>query len=126
MHGCAECAGWPDAISLARAACLMEPPADRLVHELKYRGWPALAGPLAEFMARVRWPAESHEPAVIVPVPTTARRERERGYNQAAQLALALGRITKREVRPLLSRLSGTRTQTALQPAARAANVAGA
>jgi ComF family protein len=103
----------------------MEPPADRLVHELKYRGWPALAGPLGERMAAVPWPAEAHEPAVVVPVPTTAKRLRERGYNQAERLADAVARTTARDMRPLLRRVSGTRTQTALQPAARAANVAG-
>lgn len=126
LHGCDECAPWPDALRFARSSCLMEPPADRLVHELKYRGWPGLAGPLAERMARVEWPPEAHEPAVLVPVPTTQRRIRERGYNQAAELAHALGRATARDVQPLLRRVSGTRTQTALQPAARAANVAGA
>jgi ComF family protein len=126
FHGCDECAAWPDALRLARSACLMEPPADRLVHELKYRGWPALAGPLGERMARLEWPAEAHEPAVCVPVPTTAKRLRERGYNQAERLAQAVGRASSREVQPLLRRVSGTRTQTALQPAARAANVAGA
>jgi ComF family protein len=124
--GCDECAGWPDALRFARAACLLQPPADRLVHQLKYRGWPALAGPLAERMAQQRWPAEAHEPAVLVPVPTTGKRQRERGYNQAEMLARAVARLTVRDVQPLLQRTGGTRTQTALQPAARAANVAGA
>jgi ComF family protein len=126
LFGCDECVAWPDALRLARSACLMEPPADRLVHELKYRGWPALAEPLAERMAAVQWPDEAHERAVVVPVPTTQKRLRQRGYNQAAELASRYARITARDVRPLLRRVSGTRTQTALQPAARAANVAGA
>jgi ComF family protein len=125
-HGCDACTEWPDALRFARSACLMEPPADRLVHELKYRSWPALAAPMGERMAAVAWPAEAHEPAVLVPVPTTARRQRERGYNQAEQLAAAVAAATGRELRLLLRRGGGSRTQTALQPAARAANVAGA
>jgi ComF family protein len=124
--GCDECAAWPDVLRFARSACLMEPPADRLVHELKYRGWPALATPMGQRMAGMRWPGEAHEPAVLVPVPTTVRRLRERGYNQAAELAAAVAHATAGEMRPLLRRVTGTRTQTALQPAARAANVAGA
>lgn len=123
---CPECAEWPEALLAARSAFLMEPPADRLVHQLKYRGWRALAEPMGRMMAGVCWPDELHWPAVIVPVPTTRRREHERGYNQAALLAHALSRATRTPVRALLSRTSGTRTQTALQPAARAANVAGA
>jgi ComF family protein len=113
-------------LSLARAACLLQPPADRLVHQLKYRGWRALAAPLAQRMAAVGWPAEAHEPALIVPVPTTERRMRERGYNQAQLLAHELGAATALVMLPLLRRVTGTRTQTTLQPAARAANVAGA
>lgn len=123
---CPECAGWPDALRFARSACLLEPPADRLVHELKYRGWRGLAGPMGQAMAAVDWPVEAHEPAVITAVPTTVRRARRRGYNQAGLLADALGAATGRSVHLLLQRGSGARTQTTLQPAARAANVAGA
>jgi ComF family protein len=126
LWGCDECAGWPAALGLARSACIMEPPADRLVHQLKYRGWRGLAAPLGERMARIEWPASAHEPVVAVPVPTTAKRLRQRGYNQAALLAEAAAEGAAAGVRPLLERVSGTRTQTALQPAARAANVAGA
>ena len=126
LYGCPECVTWPETLALARAACLLQPPADRLVHQLKYRGWRALAAPLARIMAAVGWPAEVHEPAVVVPVPTTARRIRQRGYNQAQLLAHELASATARTMHPLLRRVSATRTQTTLQPAARAANVAGA
>lgn len=123
---CPECREWPDVLRLARSACLLEPPADRLVHQLKYRGWRGLGDPLGERMAAVLWPPEAHEPAVITAVPTTTKRQRERGYNQAQLLADSLARVTSRRALPLLRRVSGSRTQTALQPAARAANVAGA
>jgi ComF family protein len=123
---CPECSDWPDALRAARSAFLLEPPADRFVHQLKYRGWRRLAAPMAAMMTSVVWPEDAHEPAVIVPVPTTRRRLRERGYNQAGLLAAELGRFTGRPVDELLQRVAGTRTQTTLQPAARAANVAGA
>ena len=123
---CPECKAWPEVLDYARAACLLEPPADRLVHQLKYRGWRSLAEPLGQRMATVAWPDDTHEPALVVPVPTTKKRLRERGYNQAQLLAASLARATARSMQPALQRVSGTRTQTTLQPAARAANVAGA
>jgi competence protein ComFC len=123
---CAECRDWPDALRFARSACLLQPPADRLVHQLKYRGWRGLATPMAEPMSRVVWPSAAHEPALVTPVPTTPRRMRERGYNQAELLARAFAAATSRDAQRLLRRSTATRTQTALQPAARAANVAGA
>jgi predicted amidophosphoribosyltransferase len=123
---CPECSAWPDVLRFARAACLMEPPADRFVHQLKYRGWHALAVPMAVPMARLRWPDEAHEPAVVTAVPTTAKRLRERGYNQAEALARAFANATGRRYVSGLQRTFATKTQTALQPAARAANVAGA
>jgi ComF family protein len=123
---CPECREWPAALRFARSACLLEHPADRLVHQLKYRGWHSLGAPLGERMATVQWPAEAHEPALVTPVPTTPARLRERGYNQAAMLADAYARTTGRECVPLLRRGAAAHTQTTLQPAARAANVAGA
>jgi ComF family protein len=123
---CEECKPWPDALRFARSACLLEPPADRLAHQLKYRGWHALAEPLAAAMAKTMWPVEAHEPAVVTAVPTTTKRIRQRGYNQADALAKFYARATHREHAQLLRRGFAARTQTALQPAARAANVAGA
>ncbi len=59
------------------------------VHEFKYRGVRVLAGPLAglvsDYAAAQRLPA-----GVLVPVPTSRRRRRERGFNPAGLLARAL------------------------------------
>jgi ComF family protein len=105
----------------------LHPPADRIVHQLKYRGWRALAAPMAEHMASLHLPSEpAHAPRTCIPVPTTRRRERERGYNQAALLAQEYAKRADIEVREWLYRTGSRGTQTTLQPAARAANVAGA
>jgi ComF family protein len=105
----------------------MAPPADRLVHRLKYDGWSALADFMGHTMAAVRLPADvDREARFVTPVPTTAARLRERGYNQAELLATAFARATGRRLRQLLERGGGAGTQTALQPAARSANVADA
>ena len=123
---CGECAEWPASLRAARSACLMQPPADRLVHQLKYRGWHALARPMAERMATLRLPDDVREEArLVVPVPTTPTRLRERGYNQAERLASHFARLTGRRLLEALERAPGTTTQTVLQPAARTANVAG-
>lgn len=124
---CLECVAWPPAIRAARSAVLLAPPADRIVHQLKYRGWHALARPIGECMAPIVLPSDAHEEArLCVPVPTTVERLRTRGYNQAQRIAEAYGALTGRRVEMLLERSRAQDTQTHLQPAARAANVAGA
>lgn len=123
---CQECADWPAGLRAARSACLLREPASALVHQLKYRGWHRLAGEMAARMAAVRLPRDVRREAQwIVPVPTSALRIRERGYNQAELLARALAQQTERTVICALQRGGGASSQTTLQPAARRANVAG-
>jgi len=123
---CENCRGWPLVLTSAAAACLLAPPADRLVHQLKYRGWQTLAPVLGGWMAAQAPPLAGHEPALCTPVPTTSARVRQRGYNQAGLLAAALARATGRACTDTLARTRASGSQTALQPAARRANVAGA
>jgi ComF family protein len=124
---CNECVGWPAALRFARSSCLLWPPADRLVHQLKYGGWRALSGPMAERMNRVLLPRELREEVrIVIPVPTTAARRRARGYNQAELLALGYANAAGLECVPLLERARAAESQISLQPQERAANVAGA
>ena len=63
----------------------------------------------------------------LIPIPLGARRARQRGYNQSERIATSLSRLTGLPVRTdLLRRVRETRTQTALAPEARQANLAGA
>jgi ComF family protein len=124
---CQECQDWSPDLRAARSACLLRPPADTLVHELKYRGWHRLAEVMGTRMATVPLPADvARETRLVVPVPTTALRLRERGYNQAELLARAVARASRRTAFCGLRRGTGASSQTTLQPAARRANVAGA
>jgi ComF family protein len=126
-RSCGECTAWPAALRAARSACILQPPADRLVHQLKYRGWRALAVPLGTAMAALQLPLDvAEEAGFVIPVPTTKKRRRERGYNQAELLAAAFARCTGRRLLCALRRGGRATTQTVLQPAARGANVAGA
>ena len=102
----------------------LEPSARSAVHRLKYEGWWRVAESLAEAMRGL-------EPLTgrvsLIPVPLGSRRARERGYNQSERIAAALGRRLGLPVRTeLLRRTRETRTQTALTPEARRANLAGA
>lgn len=125
-HTCGECATWPASLRYARSAVWLHDPADRLVHQLKYRGWRALAEPLGAYMARLVLPVETRREAhVVVPVPTTPTRRRERGYNQAEQLARVLAERTGRRLCVALERRDRAGSQTALQPLERRSNVAG-
>ncbi len=97
------------------------------MHQLKYRGWHCLAGTLAEVLARVALPEDvAGEARFVLAVPTTRRRLRERGYNQAEAIARAFAARTRRTLASGLERAPTKGSQTTLQPLARRANVAGA
>jgi ComF family protein len=123
---CGFCETWADSICFARSAFLLQSPADRIVHQLKYRGWQCLAGFAGEAMARSALPLEMTGCDAVVAVPTTKTRVRERGYNQAALIADAFAAVVKIPRRDWLERSASSSSQTTLQPAKRAANVAGA
>ena len=121
---CRLCAEWPSGIDRVRSAVLLEDGARDAVHLLKYDGWWRMADSLAPSMRMLEPLTEG---VCLIPVPLSAARARERGYNQAECLARALGRWTGLAVRPdLLARTRHAPTQTALPPDARRANVAGA
>ena len=121
---CRLCADWPAALRRVRSAVWLEGGAREAVHALKYAGRARLADDLAAAMSGAM--LRGWDDAVLVPVPLGPARLRQRGYNQSERLAQALGRRWKRSVVDLLARVRDTGTQTALTPAARRANVAGA
>ena len=51
---CGNCENWPNFVQCARSAFLLHPPADRIVHQLKYRGWQALGRVMGEALAQLR------------------------------------------------------------------------
>ncbi len=123
-EACRVCAQWPASIGSVRSAVLLEEGARDAVHFFKYEGWWRMAESLAA-------PMRALEPLTtgvcLIPIPLSAARAWERGYNQAAHLAQALGRRAGLPVRPeLLAKTRHTPTQTTLPPDARRANVAGA
>ncbi len=106
---------------------MLAPPADALVHALKYGGWPELAVEMGRILAAVRLPPiPAGTRRVVVPVPTTRERVRKRGYNQAELLARSLANSLGMELVHALARTRAGPTQVALPPSQRRANVRGA
>jgi ComF family protein len=123
-EACKLCHEWPAALGRVRSAVWLEGRTREAVHHLKYGGWWRLAETMAGAMRGL-------EPLTgqvsLIPIPLASKRARERGYNQSERLAAALARRLGLSVRlDLLGRLRETRTQTALTPDERRANVAGA
>jgi len=127
---CPACRRTPTSLEGIVAAAYFSGPLRDAIHSLKYQGNRALAAPLSAYLLEAwqrAWPASSPTPDLIVPVPLHGRRLAERGYNQSALLARAVGRaravpLAERAV----SRLRDTPSQTGLDPAARRRNVSGA
>ena len=126
---CRWCRNLDEVVAAARSWCWAgDPVASRAIHALKYHDWPAIAQHLAERMARLRFPpAVEERERVLVPVPLSARRLRERGYNQSLVLAHAVARVRPAPVLDgALVRTRETPTQTRLTPEQRLTNVADA
>jgi ComF family protein len=78
-------------------------------------------------MARVSIPGfDSLRGVPVIPVPTTRRRLRERGYNQAEVLASGVADASGSLLVHALFRRDGGESQVALHPEERRANVKGA
>lgn len=91
-----------------------------LVRLLKYEGVTPVAGFLAARLAAQPLPRAD----LVIPVPLGARRQRERGYNQAEELARRLARRCGLPCHALLRRRRETLSQTGLTRPQRAENVA--
>ena len=121
---CPSCAEpTPDALDACLSAYAYANTARGLVRALKYKGVAAAAEALADGMALLFDP-DAYD--LLVPVPLHSRRQRTRGFNQAAMLCLALNQRTGLPTGNALLRVRNTRTQTSLSREGRAQNVDGA
>ncbi len=124
---CTVCTGWPPGFETARSSYWLHEGPRAAVHALKYDGFERLGRELGTAMNRLAIPELDRSRIVLVPIPLGPARLRQRGYNQCESIARAVGHRWRVPVRPhLLRRVRDTQTQTALTPAARRANVAGA
>lgn len=99
-------------------------PADRLIQTLKYGHQLAIADWLGERLAE-RLAGSNFD--IIVPMPLHPRRLRDRGFNQAVEIARPIARRLERPLEPdLLERIRATAPQAELALKDRHGNVRGA
>ena len=118
---CARCRRGAQDVDRGRAIGGYDGALRAIIHALKYEGRRSLARPLAELM-RSRGAEMLRGADCVVPVPLHWSRRRQRGFNQASDLARHLGLPALR----LLRRTRPTATQTGLSAAKRHGNVRGA
>lgn len=122
---CGRCVGRALPFAASRAVFLYQPPVNHLLRRLKFhadlaagRLVAALAGPAL---------AGAPRPAALLPLPLHPRRLRQRGYDQALELARPLGHALALPVlETRLRRQRHTAPQSELGAQARQANLRGA
>ena len=120
---CGRCLADAPRYDATVAALAYRFPADTLVHALKFRSQLALAPLLGDLLIE----AIRERIDLVVPVPLSRERLRERGYNQAAEIArhVAKERRARLEL-TIVIRERDTRAQADLPWSDRARNVRGA
>jgi ComF family protein len=121
---CGTCRRQPPPWDAARIAFSYEEPIDRLLLALKFHKDLAAGALLGRLLAaRLRHPSVD----LIVPIPLASRRQAERSYNQAAELAV---QVRRRLGIPIatdaLKRVRDTPPQMGLSASARRTNLQGA
>ena len=123
---CRSCQAQPPGFAGLRSAFRYEGDVRRLVQAFKYGGETVLAEPLAAAMVALLV-REGLTADLIVPVPLTGARQRERGFNQAALLAQRIGSALDLPVVEALERWRSAPSQAGSTSAEeRRRNVAGA
>jgi ComF family protein len=124
---CGRCLRRPPGYDRAFAGFRYAWPLDGLVTRFKFGGDLAAGRTLARLLAERVRAADLPRPDLLVPVPLHDARLRERGHDQALELARDLGRALQVPVAAdLLRRIRATRAQTELDAPGRRRNVRGA
>ena len=120
---CGAClSGRASALTEVHAACLYAPPLDRLLLRFKFHGDLAAGRLLTQLMAQAF--AGRPRPAALLPVPLHRSRLRQRGYDQALELARPLARSLDLPLLDgLLTRRHATAPQSQLDASARKRNL---
>jgi ComF family protein len=128
---CGECVRAPPPFAETIAALAYAFPVDRLIQRIKYGGNLALvdwagAALAAAVSAKLAHRDPRGRPERIVALPLSASRQRERGFNQAAEIAACVALATALPVFAPLERIRTGPPQAALPWTARRRNVRGA
>jgi ComF family protein len=128
---CGACLSRPPPFAATVAPFIYAFPVDRLLQQFKYGGRLAFAEWAAEELATAAAGAlaardGADRPAVVAAVPLAPARQRERGFNQAHEIAVRVARRLGLPVVNALERTAGATPQAALRWSERARNVRGA
>ncbi len=124
---CGVCLVRPPAFDAALACFDYRAPWDRLITAFKFHGALELAPFFASTLAAAARRRDAPMPTLVLPMPLAAGRLRERGYNQAWELARRVARSLDIDAEArLLLRTRETAHQLDLPPDSRAGNVRGA
>ena len=125
VERCGRCVREPPPLDRCLAAVPYGYPWADLVSQFKFHGQPGWAASLAGLMRSAPWVESALETAdIVLPLPLSAERLAERGFNQALEIARALAPGKVRA--DILLRLRHTQAQTDLDRAGRLRNVKGA
>ena len=120
---CPDCrASRPEYIKL-RSAAMFAGPLRAALHRLKYERDAGLGEPLSKHLIEL-YNQDKWDIDLVVPTPLSARRARERGYNQSSMLARPFAWAIQKPYHPAaLRRTRETRSQVGLSAAERRKNV---
>lgn len=125
VQRCAVCLKTPPPLDLCLTAIAYEWPWMDLIARYKFQQQAGWAGPLATLMLSVPWAEDMLDAADwVLPIPLSAQRLAERGYNQSWLLARQL--CPHKADAQLLLRTRDTPSQRTLPRAERLANLVGA
>lgn len=125
LQRCGDCVRQASAFQACVTGTDYAPPWDQLIAGFKFHQQSELAGALCQLMLRaVHAEADSARPAWLLPVPLSRERLRERGYNQAWELARRLApRLGLRARADVLQRSRDTAHQIGMSRADREHNL---
>lgn len=120
---CSRCLQKRPPFKMLRSWVAFEDPVQKALHRLKYRRdiglGEMLSGQMYEFVKQLGWPID-----ILIPVPLGKKRQKERGYNQVAMVAMPLSAQMGLNYSPsALSRARETRSQVGLSAGERQENV---
>ena len=122
---CGDCLQSPPPLAATRAVFVYGFPLDRLAPRFKFHHDLAAGRLLAALMGEGL--ADAERPQALLPVPLHAGRLRQRGYDQALELARPLARVLRIPLQAgALGRVRATAPQSELDGAARRRNLRGA
>ena len=128
-HGggiCADCAAQPPPYTALRSWAVYAGALRKAIHRLKYQGDLGLGEALGAKLFAM-WQSLDWQVEMIIPIPLSAQRKRERGYNQSSLLARPLSLATRLPLCALaLRRTRDTASQVKLTGSERRQNVRGA